>query len=131
MIDIEVDVFNAVYPYLSDLVPEGEFTSEYVPSPAALPHVSLMEIDNIPDGRTRDTGRSEYSSIVTFESQVFATSKAACREIVTALDNAMVGMMGFTKLMGQQIPNRDDARIYRYVARYRRGVTQAGDLYRP
>lgn len=131
MIDIEVDVFDAVYPYIADLVPEGGFVSEYVPAPAFLPHVSLMEIDNIPDGKTRETGNSEYSSIVTFEAQVFATSRADCRQIAAALDDAMIGHMGFSKVMGQQIPNQADIRIFRYVARFRRGVTRTGDLYKP
>lgn len=130
MIDIEVDIFNAVYPYLEDLVPEGGFVSEYVPSPAQLPHVSLMEIDNTPDNATRDSGHSEYSAVVTYEAQVYTTSRATCREIAAALDSAMVGMMGFVKTMGQQIPNRDDVAIFRYVARYRRGVDMHGNLYR-
>lgn len=131
MIDIEIDVFDAVYPYLSELVPEGSFVSEYVPSPATLPHVSLMEIGNDVDPKTRDSGHNEYSAIVDFEANVYATSKSECRAIVAKLDEAMVDLMGFSRLMGQQIPNRDDVRIYRYVARYRGGVTITKDLYRP
>ena len=131
MIDIEADIFDAVYPYLENLVPAGGFVSEYVPAPAKLPHVSMMEIDNVPDAETRDSGHHEYSSIVTYEAQVFATSRAALRAIAVALDDAMVGKMGFTKTMGQQIPNLADVSVHRYVARFRRGVDNQKNLYRP
>ena len=131
MIDIECDVFDAVYPFIEHLVPTGGFVSEYVPEPASIPHVYLCEIDNTPDKRTADTGRREWSSIVTYESQTYARSKDECRTIQSALDEAMVDMMGFTKTEGQFIPNLADQRIYRMVARYTRGVTRNGDLYRP
>lgn len=131
MIDIEQGLFDAVYPYLVDLVPEGGFVSEYVPEPASLPHVYLAEIDNTPDRRTADSGRREWSSILTYEANVYAHDKLTCRAIQTALDRAMVETMGFTKLSGQYVPNLDDPRIFRIVSRYTRGVTQSGDMYRP
>lgn len=131
MIDIETDVFDAVYPFIEPLVPEGGFVSEYVPKPMALPHVSLYESDNTPDRRTADTGKREWSCIVVYESSVYARSKPECRAIQAALDSAMVEMMGFTKLNGNFIPNLPDRTIYRIVARYTRGVTHNGDFYRP
>ncbi len=131
MIDIEYQVFDTVYPFIEELVPEGGFVSEFVPAPASLPHVCLQEIDNRPDPRTKDTGKHEWSSIVTYESQVYATDKATCRTIQAALDSAMVDTMGFTKTQGQFIPNLADQMIYRIVARYVRGVTQSGDFYKP
>lgn len=131
MIDRENDIFDAVYPYLEELLPAGGFVSEYVPSPESLPHVSLIEIDNVPDRRTADNSNGEWSSIVTYESNVYATDKMTCKNIQTALDNAMIGMIGFTKTSGQFIPNLEDQRIYRIVARYTRGITRTGDCYRP
>ena len=93
MIDIETQVFNAVYPFIENLVPAGGFTSEYVPKPAKFPHVELAEMDNHPDHRTADSGAHEWSSIVSFESNVYARSKPECRTIQAALDDAMVSMM--------------------------------------
>ena len=131
MIDIETLVFDAVYPFIESLVPEGGFVSEYVPAPKVLPHVYLAEIDNTPDRRTADTGMREWSSIVSYESNVYARSKTECRAIQSALDAAMVGTLGFNKMQGQFVPNLADRNIYRIVARYSRGVTHSGDLYRP
>jgi len=131
MIDIETQVFDAVYPFIEALVPEGEFVSEYVPQPAKLPHVYMTEIDNTPDKRTSDSARREWSSILVYETQVYARSKPECRLIQSALDQAMVETLGFSKTGGQFVPNLADRMIYRIVARYTRGVTQSGDLYRP
>lgn len=131
MIDKETEIFDAVYPYLEDLLPEGGFVSEYVPEPESLPHVSLIEIDNAPDKKTMDSGTHEWSCIVDYESNVYATDKSTCRTIQAALDNAMIGLMGFTKTSGQFTPNLADPRIYRITARYTRGITKYGDFYRP
>lgn len=131
MIDKEYQIFDAVYPYLEELLPAGGFVSEFVAKPAALPHVSLIEIDNYTDRRTVDSGNWEWSSIVTYESNVYATDKDSCRTIQSALDDAMIGKMGFTKTSGQFTPNLDDPRIYRIVARYTRGITRDGNFYRP
>lgn len=130
MIDIEIEVFNTVYPYISPLVPEGGFVNEFVPAPASLPHVYLSEIDNVPDTRTADSAGKEFSCILSYEAQVYGRSKQECREIQAALDSAMVGKLGFEKLSSNQISNLGDTTIYRFVSRYRRGVFRDGVLYR-
>lgn len=130
MIDIEIDIFDMVYPYVSPLVPEGGFVNEFVPAPASLPHVYLSEIDNVPDTRTADSGGKEYSCILTYEAQVYARTKQECRDIQVALDSALVGALGFEKISSNQVPNLDDTTIYRFVSRYRRGITHSGALYR-
>ena len=131
MIDIEDQVFDAVYPFIEPLVAEGGFVSEFVPEPASFPHAYLCEIDNNPDAKTADSGEREWSSIVAYESQIYAMSKSECRQIQQAMDDAMVRLMGFTKLQGQFAPNLADRSIYRMVARYQRGVTRSGDMYKP
>lgn len=131
MIDVETMVFDAVWPFIESLVPEGGFVSEFVPEPASFPHVYLAEIYNTPDGNTADTGKREWSSIISYESQVYATSKAECRTIQKALDEGMVDTLGFEKTRGEFVPNLADQTIYRIVARYIRGVTHSGDLYKP
>lgn len=131
MIDIETSVFDAVYPNLVGLVPEGSFTSEYVPAMAVYPHVSLCEIDNYPDKRTADSGTKEWSDVVVFEANVYALSKAECRRVQAALDESMINMLGFIKLSGQFIPNIEDVALYRIVSRYESGVDRGLGLYRP
>ena len=131
MIDIEIEIFNTVYPYIAPLVPEGGFVNEFVPEPASLPHVYLSEMDNTPDTRTADSGTKEYSCILTYEAQVYARTKQECRNIQVALDSAMIGELGFEKLSSNQVSNLADTTIYRFVSRYRRGIMHDGAMYRP
>ena len=131
MIDILNQVFDAVYPFIEPLVPNGGFVSEFVPKPAQLPHVYLDEIENAPDARTVDSGSNEWSSIVSYESNIYARSKSECRAIQAAMDRAMVETLGFVKVQSQSVPNLADRSIHRITSRYRGGVTQVGDLYKP
>lgn len=131
MIDIETQVFDTVYPFIEYMVPKGGFTSEFIAKPARFPHVYMTEIDNNPDRRTADSGDREWSDIVAYEVQVYGTSKAECRRIQAKIDDAMIRLMGFTKISGSFIPNMPDQTIYRIASRYRCGVTRTGDLYKP
>ena len=131
MIDVEVDIFDAVYPFIAPLVPEGNFSSEFDPTVAALPYAVLYEMDNFPDRHTADTGNKEWSDVLTYEARVYSRSKTECRAIMSAMDSAMIGLIGFTKLSGQYVPNLANGDVHQYIARYERGVTQTGDLYKP
>lgn len=131
MIDIETIVFDEVYPYVAPLVPEGSFASEFNPQPAKLPHVCLTELDNTPDVRTADSGNREWSAILMYQADAYASTKAGCRELAEAIDEGMIGHLGFRKLSGSFTLNTEDVRIFRYTARYTRGVDQRGNLYRP
>lgn len=129
MIDVEEDVFDYVYPYVSSLLPEGGFVSEFVPSPSALPHATLIEMDNIPDSSMRGTADLEEYSLVTYESNVYAESKPACREIMNAIDEGMT-RLGFSRMSMRFVPNLQDTTIYRIVARYRAAVNQDKTVFR-
>ena len=131
MIDVEVEIFNEVYPYLENMLPVGGFSNEFNPHPASLPYVYLAEIDNYPDRRTADSGTKEYSCVLVYEAQVFALSKQECRDIQAALDQGMIGRLGFQKTSSNQVNNFADETVYRFVTRYRRGVFQDGILYDP
>lgn len=129
MIDIEADVFDYVYPSVSPLVPNGCFKSVYVPNPSKFPFVTLMEMDNTTDARHRTTSSTEDFSIITYEANVYAMDKFDCREVMDALDTAMI-RLGFTRLSMQFIPNLADSTIFRITARYRAAADQNNIIYR-
>lgn len=129
MIDIEADVFDYVYPSVSPLVPNGCFKSVYVPNPSKFPFVTLMEMDNTTDARHRTTSSTENFSIITYEANVYAMDKFDCREVMDALDTAMI-RIGFTRLSMQFIPNLADSTIFRITARYRAAADQNNIIYR-
>ena len=118
MIDVEVDVFDYVYPSVAPIVPEGCFQSMYVPNPPAFPFATLMEMDNQSDARYMSTAPYEEYAVVTYEANVYAMDKIQCREVMNALDTAMTSL-NFRRLSMQFIPNLADSTLFRLTARYR------------
>jgi len=129
MIDVEEDVFDYVYPYVAPLCAEGCFNSEYVPSPVGLPHATLMEMDNIPDMYNRGTADTEEYSVLTYEANVYAETKPECRQLMSAMDEAMT-TLGFTRISSTFVPNAANTNIYRIVARYRGAVNGEKTVFR-
>lgn len=129
MIDVEADVFNYVYPHVEPLVPYGCFKSMYVPTPPAFPFATLMEIDNRTLTRQRGTAVQEEYATVTFEANVYAEDKFSCRNVMDALDTAMVEL-GFIRNSMQLIPNLADSEIFRMVARYVADADAQKRIYR-
>ena len=129
MIDVEDAVFDAVYRSVSKLVPKGCFKSVYVPNPSKFPFATLMEMDNITDTAHQSNVQRDEYAILTYEANVYATNKAGCRNVMNALDNAMIHL-GFTRTFMQFIPNLADNTIFRYTARYRAAADHDNVIYR-
>lgn len=129
MIDVEIAVFDAVYPAVSPLVPTGCFKSVYVPNPPKFPFATLMEIDNYTDRAMRTSSDREEYAIVTFEANVYAMDRIGCRQVMDALDAAMI-RLGFTRLSMGSIPNLADALVFRMTAKYRAEADGGNVIYR-
>lgn len=130
MIDIEADVFNRVFDSVSPVVPAGCFKSEFVPNPSKFPFATLMEIDNLTSRRHRSSSMTEDYAVVTYEANVYDTSKNGCRTVMNALDNAMVNL-GFMRITSQFVPNLADQTLFRYTARYQAVTDPNKVIYRP
>lgn len=129
MIDVENHVFDAVYPYVVNLVPAGGFRSEYVPAPASFPCATLMEMDNITNQRMRSTAEAEDFATVTYEASVYALNKAECRAVMDGIDEGM-NALNFSRMSMRFVPNLEDSRIYRIVARYQADVNGENVVFR-
>ena len=129
MIDVESLVFDRVYASMSELVPEGNFSSQYVPTASSFPFVTLMEMDNMTDTQHQSTALDEEYAIITYEANVYATDKVECREVMDALDRVMI-RLNFTRISMATIPNLADRTIFRITARYRAVADQNKRLYR-
>lgn len=129
MIDVEVDVFNYVYTYVSSLVPTGNFTSQFNPSPSSLPFATLIEMDNSTDVQMRSSSDTEDYAILMYEANVYAEDKTTCRSVMNALDNAMI-QLGFTRISMQFVPNLADTTLFRLTARYRAAADGNKVIYR-
>lgn len=130
MIDYEVKIFNKVHGKVASEYAEKKFVSTIITkTPTAFPAGSLIEIDNITDRKRQSSRPRENFSIITYQLEVFATTKRECRKAFVATDNAMISM-NFNRISGQYINNADNTKVLRYVARYEAEVDQDGNLYR-
>ena len=99
----------------------GIFVSgEYVPTPPKFPAVSIVEADNRIATRYRTT-EIENGAIVMYEVNVYSNKvsgkKAEAKAVAAVLDNEF-RKLGFSRTMKNQVPNMNDATIYRIVCRY-------------
>ena len=129
MIDVETDVFDFVYQAVHDLFPEGCFTSEYTPSPPALPHACLKEEDNYTDDKLQDTADGERFGNVLYTANVYAEDKFQCRKLMNAIDTKMQSL-NFRRFSMRPIDNAADTSIYRIVAQWRGKVNQDKTVFR-
>ena len=120
MIDIEADIFTAIENAVLTAHPNVYCTSEYVAVPPKLPCVSVVEADNRVLARMRTTNVENAASgmyEVNIYSNKASMKKSEAKAITSTLDSAFAEI-GFTRTMRNQVPNFNDATIYRIVCRY-------------
>lgn len=120
MIDLENDIFTAVATALREAHPDVYVTGEYVNMPPSFPAVSIVENGNSVVRRYR-TLNIENAVNVMYECQIYsnksAGKKSEAKAIAATLDEKFASI-GFTRTMRNQVPNLNDATIYRIVCRY-------------
>ena len=120
MIDLEQKIFTDVATVLRTAYSGIFVTSEYVPVPPRFPAVSIVEADNriVEDMRTLHI---ENAARVMYEVQIFSNKtsgkKAEAKAIAETVDD-FFSSIGFTRTFKSQVPNMNDATIYRIVCRY-------------
>ena len=120
MIDIENDVFTAVAEAIRERFQNVFISSEYVETPARFPAVTIMEADNrvLYSMRTLNIENAISSMIeINIYSNRSSGKKAEAKEIAAVADEVM-SSIGYTRTFREQIPNLNDATIYRIVCRY-------------
>ena len=130
MIDYEVKIFNRVHAVVAPLCAKNKFVSSIITEePTGFPAASLIEIDNRTVRSRQSSTPAENFSMVTYQLDVFATTKSKCREVYAAADEAMIAM-NFTRVSGQYMNNAGNTRVFRYVARYEAEIDADGNIYR-
>lgn len=121
MVDRENEIYAAVAVPLRAQFSGIDVASEYVASPATLPHVSIVEMDNYQPEQLMSTAAEEAYSAVTYEvnaySNLVSGKKAQVRSIIGFIDGLLTGM-GFRRASVVVVPNEANASIYRMTARY-------------
>lgn len=120
MIDCENEVYTRVATALRSQFSKIDISSDYTLVPAAFPHVSFYESDNLVDWR-RTSDTKEMAS-VTFTVEVYSNKvpgkKTEAKQIMNAIDAVMFSLNA-ERLSKLVVPNRENTNIFRYVARYR------------
>lgn len=129
MIDVEQEVFNAVYDDVAPLCAKNGFRGVHTPSPTAFPTVTLFEIDNRIDRDRNSNSSFEDYAVLVYEAHVYATTKAKCRSVFAALDEALA-IYNFNRFSGAYTPNLPNSQVHEYVARYQVRVSNDGCLSR-
>ena len=131
MIECETDVFNAVATALRTAYEDIYVVGEYVSAPKKFPAVYIIENDNRVLERYR-TETIENAVSVMYEVNIFSNKasgkKAEAKAIAATVDAAFVSH-GFTRTMRNQVPNLNDATIYRIVCRYEAIVDKDLQVY--
>jgi hypothetical protein len=97
--------------------------------PTAFPAACLYELDNRTVTDRQSSTPAENYARISYQLDVYATTKSKCREVFAAADGAMIAM-NFSRVSGQFIPNPDNIKVFRYSARYEAVVDADGNLYR-
>lgn len=120
MIDIEFDIFDTVAKALREAHGGLLVVSDFAAAPARFPVVTLVEADNRILTRMR-TNTIENAVTVMYEANIYSNKPSGKKTEAKAIANTLDGIfdeLGFTRTFRQQIPNMNDATIYRIVCRY-------------
>jgi len=131
MIDLEQKIFTDVATLLRSEYQGIFVSSEYVPVPTRFPAVSIVEADNriVENMRTLNI---ENAVRVMYEVQIFSAKtngkKAEAKAIAETVDGFFASI-GFTRTLKNQVPNINDATIYRIVCRYEAIIDKDNWIY--
>ena len=120
MIDLEFDIFDTVAKGLRTAHSGLLVVSDFAAAPAKFPVVTLVEADNRILNRMR-TNTIENAVSVMYEANIYSNKPSGKKTEAKAIANTLDGIfdgLGFTRTFRQQIPNMNDATIYRIVCRY-------------
>lgn len=135
MIDIETQVFNKVSAPLRAqfTTPAIYIIGEPVKAPPTFPAVTMYEIDNSTYTSTMTNAIDENHANITYEFNIYSNKmsgkKTECKNISKAIDSIMQSL-GFKRISHNQIPNLDDATIFRINSRYKAVVSKAEVIYK-
>lgn len=130
MIDYEVKIFNRVHAVVAPMCADRKFVSTVISkAPPAFPAASLIEMDNRTVERAQTSTPKENRALITYQLDVYDTTKSGCKKVFAAADEAMIAM-NFSRMSGLYIDNSANTKVFRYTARYEAEVDADGNLYR-
>ena len=127
MINCEVKIFNDVVTKAADGF--ARFISSPLTGPVELPAGCLYEMDSRTVKRTQSSTPGENFSQVTYQLEVYDTTKSGARGHFSNIDNYLI-QRNFTRISMQYVPNNSNPDVHRYVGRYEAIVDTDYNIYR-
>ena len=130
MINYEVKVFNKVHAKVAPLCAEKMFVSTPITKrPTAFPAGSLIEMDNTTIRSRQSSTPIENFALITYQLEIYATTKNKCKSVFSVADEVMISM-NFARISGMYVPDLNNTKVARYVARYEAVIDRNGNIYR-
>ena len=121
MIQIENEVFDDIATALEAEFPGIDVSSEYDPTPAVFPHVSIEMTDSYSPSERETNSLIEKYNVCTFTVNVYSNKTAGrkqeCAEILNFIEDHL-RRKNFRRESRLPVPNLEDSTIYRITARY-------------
>lgn len=132
-----IDAFNEIYTPIAEQLrtdfPGIFLSGEYIESPPKFPCVTITEADNFTHKGTLDSSHKENHAGLMYEINAYSNLKsgkrAQCRKIMSIIDNEFQSI-NFVRIMMSEVPNKNDASIFRIVARYEAVISTDHTIYR-
>ena len=127
MIDCQDEIYDKISEKLKG---KANVSNEYINNPSNFPYVSVVQSDNsIILNKT--TCITEMAQVM-FEINVYSNEqngrKTMCENIMKIIDNIFFSM-NFRRMSMTPVPNMENSKVYRIVARYR-AATDGKFFYR-
>ena len=132
MIDLETDIFDYVAKRIRAAHTGAYVIGEYVETPAKFPAVTLVEADNRILTRMRTSDDIENGVSVMWDMNVYSNKTAGKKAEAKAIANtadSVFAEIGFTRTFREQVPNINNATIYRIVCRYEAVIDKTFVIY--
>ena len=130
MINCENEVYTKIVEVLKAKFEKINISNKYISTPSSFPHVSIIQSDN--SVITNYTTTVSEMAQVMFEVNIYSNktfdNKEECEHIAKVIDNVLF-FMNFRRMTMSPVPNMEDTKIYRIVARYRT-ATDGNYFYR-
>lgn len=127
-----VDITNIIIDRLDRELNGVKVVGSYQSKTSQFPTVSVVEIQNNSNLRTKDSGGFHHSNVI-FQIEIFTigdTQISQSKRIRRDINNIMSGEFGMARSGSREIPNFLDESIYRYVLNYSGTVSENREIYR-
>ena len=127
-----IDITNEILTDLKDELTGVTLLTSYAPTTPKFPTVTVEEMSNSDNMRTKDSGGVQHNDI-SFIIDIYTTGNkkmSEAKDIRNKINTIISGKYGLARGKSSPIPNYLDASIYRYRLTYTGTISKNKTIYR-